>query len=88
MTRTRMFIAILVVLAVAAGLWLSFRTSTTHEHVAAQSSSANDGPANKDRRVLYWYDPMHPAYKSEEAGKAPDCGMDLVPKYADERKGQ
>jgi len=34
-------------------------------------------------RVLYYVDPMHPAYRSEKPGKAPDCGMDLVPVYAD-----
>lgn len=37
-----------------------------------------------ERKVLYWYDPMHPAYKSDKPGIAPDCGMQLVPKYADE----
>ena len=36
------------------------------------------------RKVLYWYDPMHPAYTSDQPGIAPDCGMNLVPKYADE----
>src|SRR5579885_882470 len=36
------------------------------------------------RKVLYWYDPMHPAYKSDKPGTAPDCGMTLVPKYADD----
>ena len=36
------------------------------------------------RQVLYWYDPMHPAYRSDEPGIAPDCGMNLVPRYADE----
>ncbi|MDE3196327.1 MAG: efflux RND transporter periplasmic adaptor subunit, partial [Acidobacteriota bacterium] len=36
------------------------------------------------RRVLYWYDPMHPAYKSDKPGTAPDCGMTLVPFYADD----
>lgn len=39
--------------------------------------------AKPERQVLYWYDPMHPNYKSDKPGKAPDCGMDLVPKYAD-----
>jgi len=34
------------------------------------------------RQILYWYDPMNPAYRSDKPGKAPD-GMDLVPKYAD-----
>ena len=38
-----------------------------------------------ERKVLYWVDPMHPAYKSDKPGKAPDCGMDLVPVYADEQ---
>ena len=33
------------------------------------------------RKILYWQDPMHPAYKSDKPGKAPDCGMDLVPIY-------
>jgi Cu(I)/Ag(I) efflux system membrane fusion protein len=38
------------------------------------------------RKILYWYDPMHPEYKADKPGKAPDCGMDLVPKYANEKK--
>lgn len=59
----------------------------------AQSSnaSANDmanmpGMSTKtgERKVLYWYDPMHPAYKSDKPGTAPDCGMTLVPKYAED----
>ncbi len=33
-------------------------------------------------QVLYYVDPMHPAYRSDKPGKAPDCGMDLVPVYA------
>ena len=37
-------------------------------------------------KILYWYDPMHPAYKSDKPGIAPDCGMTLVPKYAEESK--
>jgi membrane fusion protein, copper/silver efflux system len=48
----------------------------------ADSSKRQPRP---ERKVLYWYDPMHPAYKSDKPGKAPDCGMDLVPKYADEK---
>ena len=35
------------------------------------------------RRVLYWVDPMHPSYKSDHPGTAPDCGMALEPVYAD-----
>lgn len=35
-------------------------------------------------RVLYWVDPMHPAYRSDKPGTAPDCGMELEPVYAEE----
>ena len=32
--------------------------------------------------MLYYVDPMHPSYRSLQPGKAPDCGMDLQPVYA------
>jgi len=38
------------------------------------------------RRILYWVDPMHPSYKSDKPGIAPDCGMKLEPVYEEERK--
>ncbi len=38
-------------------------------------------PRKAERKILYWQDPMHPAYKSDKPGIAPDCGMDLVPVY-------
>jgi RND family efflux transporter MFP subunit len=56
----------------------------------AQGVSAGDTskPASSgERKIVFWYDPMHPAYKSDKPGIAPDCGMQLVPKYADEDKG-
>jgi Cu(I)/Ag(I) efflux system membrane fusion protein len=37
-----------------------------------------------ERKVLYWYDPMHPQYRSDKPGSSPDCGMEMVPLYADE----
>lgn len=36
------------------------------------------------KRVLYYVDPMHPAYRSSKPGIAPDCGMALVPVYEGE----
>lgn len=45
---------------------------------------APEGAAAKERRVLYYVDPMHPAYKSVKPGTAPDCGMTLQPVYADD----
>src|SRR5690242_7561698 len=36
------------------------------------------------RRVLYYHDPMHPSYRSDRPGTAPDCNMALTPVYEDE----
>jgi len=35
------------------------------------------------RKILYYVDPMHPSYKSDKPGIAPDCGMQLEPVYED-----
>ncbi|HSP33540.1 MAG TPA: efflux RND transporter periplasmic adaptor subunit [Thermoanaerobaculia bacterium] len=43
--------------------------------------------AAAQKKILYWVDPMHPAYKSDKPGIAPDCGMQLVPVYADGTTG-
>ena len=47
---------------------------------------AKPAPAATERKPLYWVDPMHPSYKSDKPGIAPDCGMKLVPVYAGEQK--
>jgi Cu(I)/Ag(I) efflux system membrane fusion protein len=39
--------------------------------------------AKTEHKILYYVDPMHPAYKSDKPGIAPDCGMELVPVYVD-----
>ena len=36
-----------------------------------------------ERKILYWYDPMNPASRSDKPSKSPD-GMDMVPMYAEE----
>jgi Cu(I)/Ag(I) efflux system membrane fusion protein len=54
---------------------------------AGQGKHAGHTAPAGERKVLYWYDPMHPAYKSDNPGTAPDCGMQLVSKYADEEEG-
>ena len=48
---------------------------------AMRSAGVAAQPAG--RKVLYWVDPMHPAYKSDKPGIAPDCGMKLEPVYAE-----
>jgi Cu(I)/Ag(I) efflux system membrane fusion protein len=71
--------------------------SSGHDTANMPASEAQQGHAGHDmsqtpaaapgeRKVLYWYDPMHPAYRSDKPGIAPDCGMKLAPKYADEEQ--
>ena len=47
------------------------------QHVEA----SNRRDPQKERRILYYVDPMHPDYKSDKPGIAPDCGMKLEPVY-------
>jgi Cu(I)/Ag(I) efflux system membrane fusion protein len=37
-----------------------------------------------EKKIAYYKDPMHPWFTSDKPGKAPDCGMDLVPVYEGE----
>jgi membrane fusion protein, copper/silver efflux system len=48
-----------------------------------KSKAGAGAPKKGERKILYWVDPMHPAYKSDKPGIAPDCGMQLEPVYAD-----
>jgi Cu(I)/Ag(I) efflux system membrane fusion protein len=48
------------------------------------TSSPNPSQHSASRRVLYYVDPMHPAYRSDKPGIAPDCGMALEPVYEGE----
>jgi len=50
----------------------------------AYKGSSGSGQASGGRKILYYVDPMHPSYKSDKPGIAPDCGMKLEPVYADE----
>lgn len=60
------FVLFLLFVAFAAGRY------TTRSNSSAQAAT---------KRILYYVDPMHPAYRSSRPGIAPDCGMDLVPVY-------
>lgn len=55
---------------------VSYLAGRQHKARAAQATAGA-------RRVLYWVDPMHPDYKSDHSGIAPDCGMQLEPVYAE-----
>lgn len=50
--------------------------------VGRRHSVQNGSAVSNSRPVLYWVDPMHPDYKSDHSGIAPDCGMALEPVYA------
>jgi len=41
--------------------------------------------SSETRLILYYEDPMHPSYRSDKPGTSPDCGMALVPVYAEEK---
>ena len=61
-------------------LFLALVMFAAGRYSSTPSSRANAG----SKRVLYYVDPMHPAYKSAKPGIAPDCGMELVPVYEGE----
>jgi Cu(I)/Ag(I) efflux system membrane fusion protein len=63
-------ILLLILGAFIAGSWITW-------------SASGRGQPQGSRKVLYWVDPMHPSYKSDKPGTAPDCGMLLEPVYAD-----
>ena len=53
--------------------------------VAGRFTGKSGGnPETATRHVLYYVDPMHPAYRSDKPGIAPDCGMALEPVYDQE----
>ncbi len=52
----------------------AFLAGFAYDHVRARAQAQASGP-----KVLYYVDPMHPAYKSDKPGIAPDCGMKLEP---------
>ena len=88
MKRKIIFMAILLLAAGAAyfsrarlAAWFGARPTSPGE---SAEHIAHTGAAPGERKVLYWVDPMHPAYKSDKPGNAPDCGMALEPVYADD----
>ena len=54
-------------------------------HLAAQPVSAPlaDATPAKERKILYWHDPMVPGPRFDKPGKSPFMDMDLVPVFED-----
>src|SRR5262249_17824084 len=67
---------------IRAGLigWLVIVSKAVGNPHSKQEPTADSA---RSRRILYWVDPMHPEYKSDRPGTAPDCGMPLQAVYAD-----
>ena len=79
-------IAIVIAISAAAGFgvatWRAQHLSGHEAPSAHQATGAENG-----RKVLYWYDPMHPQQKFDKPGKSPFMDMMLVPKYAEDAQG-
>ena len=71
--RSRRVGYVFLIVAVAFGAFLA----GTYSRPATTSAKTQSGS-----RILYYEDPMHPQYRSDKPGTAPDCGMDLEPVYA------
>jgi Cu(I)/Ag(I) efflux system membrane fusion protein len=65
----------LAVLGIAAIAAVSYGFSRLYIHSQTESRAGH--------HIIYYVDPMHPSYKSDKPGIAPDCGMQLVPVYND-----
>lgn len=85
-SKKKTLIAIAVFAAISAGIALVWRHVAERLGGWTQPSTAAAAPAatSTERKILYYEDPMHPWYRSDKPGIAPDCGMKLVPVYADE----
>lgn len=70
MRAIKLLVGLLILAAVFAGGYL------------LRGRSSAPATATNARTVLYYVDPMHPAYTSDKPGVAPDCGMTLEPVYA------
>jgi Cu(I)/Ag(I) efflux system membrane fusion protein len=84
--------AVLAAVSAGAGYWFARRgggpinlrqPATSMSPTGSVSSSGAVDVGGKDRRPLYWYDPMVPNQHFDKPGKSPFMDMQLVPQYAD-----
>jgi Cu(I)/Ag(I) efflux system membrane fusion protein len=69
------------IIAIVLGLVVAFIAGLGYERWYRKGGSG--GAEKGGRKILYYVDAMHPWYKSDKPGIAPDCGMKLEPVYAD-----
>lgn len=80
------WVAALAIVVVAGGVIFVFNRNlpdTPQPHVEGTEPAAAAESGHQARKILYWWDPMIPDYRSDKPGKSP-MGMDMVPVYADE----
>jgi membrane fusion protein, copper/silver efflux system len=89
MNTTHKWIAGLVAaIVVSAVLGYALGNRDSAQSVVERNASASKSePAQGERKVLYWHDPMVPGTKFDKPGKSPFMDMPLVPVYADEAQG-
>lgn len=68
-------------------LALSRRGSSSAVPAPVATPQVSPG-APREKKVLYWADPMVPGYKSDKPGKSPFMDMELVPVYEDSSSGE
>ena len=71
---------IVLILSGALLFYFLFASPTSIEQTSVTSQQVK----KTDQKILYWVDPMHPSYKADKPGIAPDCGMQLTPVYAED----
>jgi Cu(I)/Ag(I) efflux system membrane fusion protein len=85
--------AVIATLSAAAGYWFarpgsdptsSTQSATSLQSTRSMSSSGGMSTGGKDRKPMYWVDPMVPNQHFDKPGKSPFMDMQLVPKYADD----
>jgi len=74
--KHKIILFVLLVVVVGAGVvWM------------AKSHSPASAAAASGRKILYYQSSMHPWIKSDQPGKCPICGMNLVPVYEGDATG-
>jgi len=75
--KHKILLFVLLVMVVGAGVvWMA------KSHSPASAAAAASG-----RKILYYQSSMHPWIKSDQPGKCPICGMNLVPVYEGDAMG-
>ncbi|WP_317202766.1 efflux RND transporter periplasmic adaptor subunit [Janthinobacterium sp.] len=82
MKHRNIILALAAAVVIAAGYGL-YRVGV-RQGMSAAAPAAAGADMKKDKKVLYWHDPMSPGQKFDKPGKSPFMDMQLVPVYADE----